>query len=200
MTKTVAITGGIATGKSTLLRILKDLGFATLSCDDVVDSLYKKREIKEKLFQLFGKEIFLEDGNPNKKLILKKLLEDEVFKKNLENFLHPLVWESVKHFLWKCESRGDPIAFIEVPLLFEVGWDKYFDEIWVITCSEEVQRERLKVRSTPDLWLSLQKKQIPLSEKVKKAKVVLTSESTMEELKKEVKDILRGYLKEPCLL
>lgn len=196
MPKKVAITGGIATGKSTFLNILKKLGCFCISCDEIVKNLYQKRGIQEKILQLLGREVLKEDGVLNRELILEKILVNPELKRELENILHPEVLKEVLAFFKKAEERGEKICFVEVPLLFEASWEKYFDEIWVITCSEKTQMERIKRLKRPDLFLELSKLQIPLKEKEKRANKVFSSEIPMEELEKKLKDFLREYLKE----
>ncbi|MCS7150709.1 MAG: dephospho-CoA kinase [Caldimicrobium sp.] len=194
MTKTIAITGGIASGKSTLLKILNELNFPVLSCDEVIREFYQDENIKEKLRRLIGEEFFSDKIHPDKTKILERLVKDETFKRKLEEFFHPLVLKKIQAFVEECRDKGEVLAFVEVPLLFEIGWEGYFDEIWVITCSEETQRKRLREKPTWELRLKLVEKQLPLSEKIKRAKVVLSSEITLEELKRRVKDILKDYL------
>ncbi len=194
MLKKVAITGGIATGKSTFLNILKNLGFLCLSCDDIVKYLYQKSEIKEKITKLFGEKIYKDDGTLNTEAILEKIIAHPGLKKELEKILHPEVLKEVLTFFKEAEERGEKICFVEVPLLFEASWEKYFDEIWVITCSEETQKERIKKLKRPELFMKLAKLQLPLREKEKRGDRVFSSEKPKEKLEEELKILLKGYL------
>lgn len=197
MLKKVAITGGIATGKSTLLELLKNLGFPTLSCDEIVKNLYQRKDLQKKLVKHFGEEILLEKGKVDTKLLLERILKSSHLKKDLENLLHPEVLKEIFAFFKREEEKGEKICFVEVPLLFEVSWEKYFDEVWVITCSEETQKERIqKLREVPSLVLELSKSQLPLKEKEKRGDRVFSSEVSLENLKKELKELLKEYLKE----
>lgn len=195
--KKIGITGGIGTGKSTFLKLLQELGFKVFSCDEEVKALYKDSKIKKKIVQLFGKEILTSQEELNKKLISKKILENQVLKKKLEGLLHPLVKKRLDKFLKNAQISKEKIVFVEVPLLFEAGWDKLFDEIWVVTCSPKVQIKRLLERG-----LSLEeaqafiKAQLPLSEKEKRADRVFSSETSVEKWKKDLKTILTTYLQE----
>jgi len=200
MLKKIAITGGIATGKSTLLNLLRGLNFQTLSCDEVVKSLYEKEEIKEKLLKLFGKEVLNEKGSIDRKRILKLLKEKPELKKALEEIFHPEVLKEVLKFFEICQERGEGICFVEVPLLFEVSWEGLFDEVWVITCREETQLKRLKERGSLEELLPLLHSQIPLEEKEKKADQVFSSEKSPKELEEELKVLLKEYLKEKAPL
>lgn len=196
MLKKIAITGGIATGKSTLLKILEELGFSCISCDEIVKKLYQKEEIQKKVKELFGREVYTKEGLPNTEIILKKILANPSLKKKLENLLHPEVLKEILSFFREKEKKGESICFVEVPLLFEVSWEKYFDEIWVITCSEKTQKERIKKLKWPDLFSELSRYQLPLKDKEKRANKVFSSEISKENLRKELKELLREYLKE----
>jgi dephospho-CoA kinase len=195
MLKKVAITGGIATGKSTLLSILKNLGFLCISCDEIVKHLYQKKEIQAKIIKLFGEGIYRESGTLNRELMLEKILRSPELKKALENLLHPEVLKEVLAFFRIAEEKKEKICFVEVPLLFEASWEKYFDEIWVITCSEKTQKERIKKLKGPELFMELSKLQLPLKEKVKRADRVFSSEKPKERLEEELKTLLKEYLK-----
>lgn len=193
--KKIAITGNLATGKSTVLKILKNLGFSTFSCDEVVKELYEKKEIKNKIVDIFGKEVLQADEKINKRKILERILEDQKFKKQLEDLIHPLVKEKLLQFLET--NKEKKLIFCEVPLLFEVGWGDLFDEIWVVTCSENIQRERISKKGlnieTGEKLLKLQK---PLKEKKKRAHKVIITDKSLKDLEKEIKEILKEYLKD----
>ena len=195
--KKIGITGGIATGKSTFLKLIKDLGFSVFSCDEVIKELYQKPAIQKEIIKIFGKEILKDVGILDKKKILEKILSKERLKKELEELLHPLVKKELLEFFKKGEEKREKIVFAEVPLLFEIGWEELFDEIWVITCSEEVQKQRISERKeVSDLLIKLAEKQLPLKEKEKRAHKIFSSEKTLEELKEELKKILREYLED----
>lgn len=193
--KKIAITGSLGTGKSTILKILQNLGFSTFSCDEVVKNLYKDPDIQKKIIEIFGKEILSIDGKLNKKKILEKILEDNKLKEKLESLFHPLVKEKLLEFIR--ERKEEKIIFAEVPLLFEVGWEDLFDEIWVITCSPLTQKERILKKGLEEkLGEKLLKLQLSLKEKEKKAHKIIFSEKSFEELEKEIKEMLKEYLKD----
>ena len=193
--KKIAITGSLGTGKSTILKILQNLGFSTFSCDEVVKNLYKNLDIQKKIIEIFGKEILSIDGKLNKKKILEKILEDNKLKEKLESLFHPLVKEKLLEFIR--ERKEEKIIFAEVPLLFEAGWEDLFDEIWVITCSPLTQKERILRKGLEEkLGEKLLKLQLSLKEKEKKAHKIIFSEKSFEELEKEIKEMLKEYLKD----
>jgi len=193
--KKIAITGNLGTGKTTILKILQDLGFSTFSCDEAVKELYEDLDVKEGIVKIFGKEILETEGEINKKRILEKILKDQELKKRLENILHPLVKEKFLEFIK--ENEKEKVIFAEVPLLFEVGWESLFDEIWVVSCSEKTQKERIAKKGLEEnIGSEILKFQLPLKEKEKRAHKIVFSEKDIEELKEEIKEMLKEYLKD----
>ncbi len=190
--KKIAITGGIATGKSTLLKILAELGQTVLSCDEIVHLLYEEEPIKEELVKLLGNEVLDRGGRVNKKAILEKISRSEILKKRLEEFIHNKVWEFLERRFAELEWEGIKAGFVEVPLLFEAGWEKRFDEVWVIACEKETQVKRLEEGGRTHLFPFLDS-QLPLEEKVKRAHRVFSSEVPISKLKEEVERVL-SYL------
>ncbi len=190
--KKIAITGSVATGKSTVLNILKKMGFSTFSCDEVVKKLYEKAYIQNKILKTLGKEILGENGKIDKKKILEKIIEDPLFKKKLEKIFHPLVKKALLNFIKK-EEKKEKIIFAEVPLLFEVGWEDLFDEIWVISCDENLQKKRIAKKGLKEWGEKLLSLQIPLKEKEKKAHRVIYSDKSLKDLEEEIKEILKKY-------
>ncbi|MFN4196942.1 MAG: dephospho-CoA kinase [Caldimicrobium sp.] len=194
MIKKIAITGGIATGKSTLLNLIKKLGFPTLSCDEVVHNLYSSMKVQEDIIKLGGPELY----NPltqslDKEALLKKMIQEPLFKKKLEQLIHPLVWKEIEKFFVTHEKKGYKVAFVEVPLLYEVGWEIFFDEVWIVVASLETQERRLREKKNYQFLVKLRDNQLPLEEKIKKAHRIFSSEKPVTILEEELKDILREY-------
>ncbi len=195
--KKICITGGISTGKTTFLKILSSLGFDTFSCDKVVKNFYQDEKIKKELLRIFGEEILDERGEIKKVEVLKKIIKDQDLRKKLEELFHPLVREELINFFKSTKAKGKKLVFAEVPLVFEAGWKEFFDEIWVLTCSKKTQQNRIKTKGKfSELFLKLADTQIPLEKKEKLADRVFSSEKPPEELKKEIKVVLKEYLKD----
>lgn len=195
MIKKIAITGSIASGKSTLLRLIQKLGYPTLSCDEIVHKLYSQKEVQREIISLGGEELYNKKTHTiNRSELLKKILKEPDFKKRLEDFLHPLVWKEIEAFFKTTEAKNFKISFVEVPLLYEVEWENKFDEVWVIFATPETQKKRIKEKPYSHLFLELLKTQLPLELKIRRANRVFSSEKSLQELEEELKHILKNYL------
>lgn len=142
--KLIAITGGIGSGKSLALNIIKSAGFSVLSCDQIVKDLYKKHNIKCVLKGIFPTAV---SGTKRLKINTKKIADITFFDKQkhteLTSAITPLVLEEVL----KKASRKKGLVFVEVPLLFECGYQDRFDGVIVITRDIDARIESVKARS-----------------------------------------------------
>ena len=198
----VAVTGGITSGKTTFCKLIEKKGIPVFYADEVVAKLYKRKEIIQKIKTLlqnlknnesnFNDDWKWMDKTIDKKKIREIFLKDERFRKGLERIFHPVVKEELEKFLKAQERKKVPICVAEIPLLFEVGWENLFDEIWVIYCNKETQIKRAIQRGlTKQEALCFLNLQIPLEEKKKRAHKVFSSEKPLEILEKEIDQALK---------
>ena len=143
--KIIAVTGGIGSGKSSVLQILNDNGYPVFSCDEIVNNLYKDRKIKLQLKVLFPTAVKGEKRlTVDKKTLSKLCFESLENRKKLENFTHPLI---LKKAIGKIKKTKAPLCFLEVPLLFEGGYESLFDGVLVIVRDKKLRIESVKTRS-----------------------------------------------------
>jgi len=167
MKQFLCITGGIACGKTTVLNYLSKF-YEINNADDICHEMtpFCTGDIR----RLFGEEA-LTNGEVDRKKLGNIVFNDEKKRKQLEEFLHPIIKDNIEARL--CLTVG-PVA-LECPLLFEAGWEEDYRPIIVVTCSENVQLERLMKRN--NLSEKDAKKriaaQIPLKEKTERADFVL---------------------------
>lgn len=133
--KLIAITGGIGSGKSQAMKILYDNGYIVLSCDDFTPLAYEDKKIKEFLIENFGSA----DKNQIKKIVFNS---PELYKK-----LTSVVTKKVFELTIKKANEIGGKVFIEVPLLFECGYQNLFDAVIVITRDKAKRLEAVKIRS-----------------------------------------------------
>ncbi len=192
MVKCIGITGGIGTGKSTLGKILQGLGYPVIDADDVVhQALAGNTAVQEALRQHFGEAVFdVKTGKPSRPALAKRIFQNEADKLFLEELLHPLVREKIKRFFQKHE--GQSLAFALVPLLFESGLEVFYNEVWCVATSPDVQVARLKAsRGMSDEQIQARlANQWNLDEKIKRSDRVLWNDGSLEDLETQVHEVL----------
>lgn len=136
--KKIAITGSIACGKSTLLFALKKKGFPVFDCDSEIKKLYEKKDILQKIKNIvpiaFDGEVFKKDK------LLEVILQNRKFLKKLEGILYPSLYKNIENFAKYHRSKNRKIIFFEIPLLFEKGIDKMFDDVILLSSNERRRR------------------------------------------------------------
>lgn len=197
--KTVVITGGIGTGKSTAVDIIKNLGFRVLDSDKIVHEGYTKgSELYLKVVRRFGEEILDEDGTINRRKLGSIVFNHEESLKDLNRIVHVYV---IRKLMEGVAESGGETVFLDIPLILEnlVQEKEYglkYDEIWLIYVSPEIQRERLRQRAlkenkNPEDVLNVINKQMPIEKKVLLADEVIGNEGTIEELGARIKKLLK---------
>ena len=192
----VGLTGSIGTGKSTVLKIFKELGAYVIDADEVVHSLYKREDIKEKLKEIFG-DVFNKDGSLNRKKVAEIIFNNPEKKKLLENLIHPEVRKEIERRIKDIENFDkDSIVIVEVPLLIETGQYKNYDFVVVVYSPKNLQLERLlKKGLSKEEALKRINSQIDIEEKVKYADFVINNIFSIEDLKDEVIKIFNNLKK-----
>ncbi len=193
----VGLTGSIGTGKSTVAKILQELGAYVIDADKIVHQLLKKEDVKQKIKEVFG-DVFDENGEIDKKKLAAIIFNNPEKKKQLEGILHPLVFQEIQNWLKEIEKKDpEAVAVAEVPLMIETGSYKNYDKIIVVYAPEELQLERLvKKGMTKEEALRRIKSQMPIEEKVKYADIVIENTGSIEELKEKVEDIYKKLKEE----
>jgi dephospho-CoA kinase len=141
----VAITGGIGAGKSTALESFRRHGAATVSSDEIVHHLLATDpEVKRALVDRLGAEVLGSDGRPDRERIARRVFSDRDALDFLEQLLHPLV--SREYMSWREQLATLPnppaVCVTEVPLLYEVGAEKRFDKVVVVTAPSKLREAR----------------------------------------------------------
>ena len=181
----IGLTGKIASGKSTALKIFKDLGVDVISSDEIVRDLYQKEEIVNTINKMF-KLSFLD--KVDHKILRDYLLIHPKDKKKLERYIHPLVKKEIEQFFLHSPS---PIRLAEVPLLFKAHYEDIFDTIIIVDVSEEIQLERLNKRNKDIAPLLLEiNKDNMIEENKNKAEFLVFNDNSEEKLIEEIKAIV----------
>ncbi len=188
--KLFAITGGIGSGKSSVLSILKDAGYDTLSSDRIVSKLYKTHRVK-----LLLKETFPSAVSGEKRLTLNRAeISKQVFvDKNKHELLTKTITPLVLDEILKKAKRTNKPLFVEVPLLFECDYQGYFDNVLVVMRDKNARIESVKTRSnlTEQEILSRMKNQVDYDKKDLSSYIVIKNDSDIITLKNTVLKIAK---------
>jgi dephospho-CoA kinase len=189
----LAVTGGIATGKTTVANMLAELGAAHIDFDVLARQVVEPgTPALEKILEYFGKQVLQGDGTLDRKKLSKVVFQDIEKRKKLESFTHPAILEE---FLKQIDAiaKQDPNAIIQVsvPLLIELNLQYMFDKILVVYAATEQQVERLCKRDgiSKEEAANILKAQVPIDEKVGYADFVVRNETNLKETRHQVEKI-----------
>lgn len=191
----VGITGNISSGKSTILELFKEYGCVTISTDAVAHRLLEENRIKEIIIDEFGKSVLDDSGKISRPKLANIVFNNREKLKELELILHPEIEEAVMRKIHGL-NPGDILA-IEIPLLFEAGWDTNVDHTVLITCPKEIRKERfLKDAShQPKEFEIRDALQWPEDKKSKLAGHIIDNSRSVDETASQVKDMLNAIKK-----
>jgi len=195
----VAITGNIASGKSTAEEILKEKGFNVLDTDIVSHDLLKSEHVKKQILEEFKSYDLLENNEISRPKLGKIIFKDDFLRKKVENILHPLIKNEIGRFFSQLEnkiqedSQVEKIAFTSVPLLFEAKFENFFDKIILIYSDDESRLKRLINRNNYSLEDAENrlKSQISQDKKISLADYVIYNNSTVDDLQTELEKVLK---------
>ena len=143
----VALTGGIATGKSHVLDKLRERGIACMDADDLAHGVTATgTEATAAIAVRFGADVLAPDGSVNRRKLGPIVFADPAARRDLEAITHPAVYRAIQAGLRGLERTGERIAVVDVPLLYETGHEKDYDRVIVTTCAPAVQMARLVER------------------------------------------------------
>jgi dephospho-CoA kinase len=143
----VGLTGGIASGKSTVSRFLREAGIPVICADELAREAVKPGSPGlDEIRRVFGNEVVDRDGGLDRKAVGKIVFDDESKRKALESIIHPRVSEGKDRILAALEDQGNLLAVVDVPLLYETGWQRYCDLVIVVFVPSDTQQERLMSR------------------------------------------------------
>jgi dephospho-CoA kinase len=181
------LTGGLGAGKSEALRALGELGAATLSTDTVVRELLQTDELRDRLVERLGPEV-APDGAIDRDAVARRVFRDDEAREWLERELWPRVGLRVAE--WRQALDGnEPVAVVEVPLLFESGMESVFDHTIAVVADEDLRAERAGARGHEAVE-SRSGRQLTQDEKALRADLVVRNDGTLDELKSELSLVL----------
>ncbi len=186
---TIGLTGGIASGKSTVAAMFRDLHIPVIDADEIAHRVTAiDGEAYQSIVETFGSDILDSNGAIDRRKLGAIVFHDEQKRKQLNAIVHPLVR---KHMLQQKEQyarKGEKAVVLDIPLLFESNLEHLVDRILVVYVDEQIQLRRLCERngfSFEEAWARI-KSQMPLEQKRKKADAVIDNNGTIEQTKRQL--------------
>ncbi len=192
MTKNlIGLTGGIATGKSTVANYLETTYNLPILDADIYarDAVSVGSPILSQIAEKYGREIILSDGNLNRAKLGEIIFHQPEERYWVEGVIHPYVRNCFDKAI--NESSANTLILV-IPLLFEANLENLVNQIWVVSCSSQQQKERLIERNnlTPEQAAARINSQLPIAEKIARADVVLDNSGNLESLLQQIDKVL----------
>jgi len=201
--KLIGLTGGIATGKSTVSKMLRDLGLTVIDADVLAREVVEPGSFGLRaLVQVFGFEILKNSGGVSeldRGLLSRKLFDDVNCRRVVENITHPLIqWRASQEFR-KHFNLGENIIFYDAALIFEKNLRDKFNSILVVHTTPEIQIQRLKEREKIDHTHAKKRisSQIPISEKISGANHLIDNNGNLSQTKEQVIELIKKLQEVP---
>ena len=192
----IGLTGGIASGKSTVADLFSDLGVEILDADEIAHSITSKEgSAYGKIIKHFGKGILGNEDELDRKKLRRIIFNNSELRKDLEQIIHPEVHSIINKQTFKSQ---DPYQIIVIPLLIETGYQNFVDRVLIIDCSLETQLARLMNRDDEKLESArkIVANQIERKERLRFADDIIKNEkkTSIDVLKKKVLQLHETYL------
>ncbi len=185
----IGLTGGIGTGKSEVSHILRDLGAVVIESDKVAHQSYEPGTKAHGLIvNLFGEDVLDGSGFIDRKSLGKIVFADTARRLELEKIVWPATRELTLALLEKETVHRTRVVVVEVPKLFESGWDKVADVVWTVEAPQRVVSQRVERRSgmSESDTKARVAAQLTRQERVDRADIVIENDATLEDLRNQI--------------
>lgn len=192
--KVIGLTGGIASGKSTVTKMLKAKEIPVCDVDMIAKEVIAKGSIGlQRLVEEFGETLLTAQQTLNRHELATMIFSNATIRRRVDAILHPLILDKVA--IWVSQQTA-PLVVIDMPLLFEVGYDKHVDVTIVVYVDSDTQLERLMKRNGYTQLEAQQRihAQMSIQTKVKKAAYVIDNTQTLEKTQEQLHKILEQLL------
>ena len=194
--KIIGLTGGIASGKSTVSALLQEKGYAVIDADKIARQLAEPYQpLWQEYKNRYGSKVLHEDKSLNRQAVADIVFAEQQERKWMDAMAHPIIRAEISRHLVEIERQGCKIVFLDVPLLYESGWDAMADIIWVIYVSPEKQVQRLCSRNGFSVEEAKRRIGVQMSMEEKKAKAgaVIDNNGNLEQLRQQVFVLLEDF-------
>ena len=191
--KVIGLTGGIASGKSTVTQLLREQQITVLDADAIAWQLAQPDEALWQAYtERYGDRVLLPDRQLNRQAVADIVFAQPEEKQWMDGMAHPIIRDEIKKQLSAAAQAGERLLVLDVPLLYEAGWDDMVDQVWLVYVNRKVQLQRLMARNGYNLQEAQLRinAQMPMEEKRKRAQVVIDNNGTRQELETMVMGLL----------
>lgn len=187
----IAITGNIASGKSTVQEFLEEKGYKVLDTDKVSHELLTVKN--DELFNAFKDYDVFENGEFSRYKVGQLIFSDENARKKIASIMHPQIADKIKEFF--AENSNEDVLFVGIPLLFEAKMEYLFDKILLIYTDDDIRLERLLKRNryTKAHAKARINSQMPQNEKFNKSDFVIINNGLKDKLYEETNKLLKNF-------
>ncbi|EMR08280.1 dephospho-CoA kinase [Pneumocystis murina B123] len=202
----LGITGSIATGKSTVSTFLQSISSWPLIDTDLLakEIIMFGTSAYKKVNDSFGREIMMEDGSIDREALGKLIFSNINARKTLNKIMHPEILKMTILQIIKAWIRGEDVIIVDVPLLFESGFDYLCGKIICVACQENTQMQRLRNRNgyTQEDSRKRIQSQMPLCHKIQLADIVIWNDGNKKDLEDKIKALIKNIqpTRARCLL
>ena len=185
----VALTGGIATGKSFCLARFADRGVPVINADTLAhEAIASGTPGHASVVARFGAEVVAADGTIDRRALARIMFDDVKARRDLEALIHPVVYRAIDRWFAGLGDAGAALGLAEIPLLYETGREIDFDRVIVAACPQAMQIERLMARSALSAAEAAQRiaAQLPIDEKAARADFVIDTSGSIEETENQI--------------
>ena len=190
----IGLTGGIGTGKSTVSNFLREQNFAIVDADLISREVVEPgKPLLKELEDAFGSEIINEDGSLNRKGLAAIVFNDVEQRKLMDSIMHKEILAEMRRCMEGYQEQGiHQGIIIDAPLLFEIGLEKWCDQVWLVTADMDIRIKRVCARdnAVPSEVEARIRNQMSDDEKRKLSDEILNNSGTLESLHKQITDLL----------
>lgn len=189
MTKVIGLTGGIASGKSTISNIFKEVGWPVIDADQTARQVVMPGSLGlAQIVSRFGSQVLQPDGTLDRAALGSMVFDDPQNLSDLDQIEHPLIMAAIDKQLAGLKKQGLPVVVLDVPLLFETGMDQECDLTVLAVVDHKTQLERLMKRDHCSKAAALKRinAQMPLEEKMRRADVTIDNNGSLAQTRLQV--------------
>ena len=186
----IGLTGGIASGKSTVSKILSEMGIRVVDADLIAREVMDSKEVVDKIVEEFGEEILNKNGKLDRSKLREIAFSSKERVKLLNSIVHPSVISRFEDEKKKSMITGEMLVF-DIPLLYEAKMENLCNRVIVVYVDRETQIKRVMERdgSSRENAENIIENQMPLSEKLARSDIKIKNDGTIDELKEKIRDI-----------